>query len=80
MIPSQPSWEIIDSSKLDDYLRCPRLYFYSHILGWRMDAPAHDLYFGECWHMAREYQLIHGYDKIEEAYDVFLTHYRKEYD
>ena len=80
MIPSQPSWEIIDSSKLDDYLRCPRLYFYAHILGWRMDAPAHDLYFGECWHMAREYQLIHGYDKIEEAYDVFLTHYRKEYD
>jgi len=80
MISEHPSWKIIDSSKLDDFLRCPRYFFYSHILGWRLDMPAHDLYFGECWHMAREHQLIHGYDEIEGAYQKFITHYRLKFD
>jgi len=79
MITLHPSHEIIDSSKIDDYLSCNRRFFFCHVLGWRLDVPAHDLYFGESWHMAREYQLIHGYDKIEEAYQVFLTHYRKKF-
>uniref|UniRef100_A0A6H1ZSX1 PD-(D/E)XK nuclease superfamily protein n=1 Tax=viral metagenome TaxID=1070528 RepID=A0A6H1ZSX1_9ZZZZ len=79
MIPEHPSWQIIDSSKLDDYLTCPRCFFFCHVLGWRLDVPAHDLYFGECWHMAREYQLIHGYSDIEGAYNTFLNQYRKKF-
>jgi len=74
-----PSWEIIDSTKIDDFLRCPRRYFYRYILGWRLDVPTHDAYFGECWHRAREHQLIHGYDDIEGAFEAFLRHYRKEF-
>ena len=80
MIPKHPSWEIIDSSKLDDYLQCNRRYFYRHILGWQLDIPQHDLHFGTCWHCAREYQLIHGYDDLEGAYQAFIEPYRKEYD
>lgn len=76
MIPYHPSWEIVDSSKMDDFLRCNRYFFYRHILGWRLSIPAHDLHFGECWHRAREHQLINGYDDIEGAYDKFITHYR----
>jgi len=79
MITEHPSWTIIDSSKIDDYLRCPRRFFFSHVLGWRLDVPIHDLYFGECWHMAREYQLIHGYEEVEAAHNVFLKHYRKKF-
>lgn len=79
MIPNHPSWEIVDSSKMDDYETCHRRFFYAHVLGWRLDIPNHDLYFGECWHIAREYQLIHGYEQIEGAFNAFLTHYRKQF-
>lgn len=79
MIQLHPSVEVRDSSKLDDYLCCPRRYFYAHILGWRLDAPAHDLCFGESWHMAREYQLIHGYNDIKGALAIFMNHYRKQF-
>ena len=79
-ISEHPSWEIKDSSKLTDFLTCPRKYFYTYLLGWKLDQPAHDLYFGESWHKAREYQLLHGYDDIEGAYNAFIQHYRKEFD
>ena len=78
-ITEHSSWHIRDSSKLDTYLECPRKYFYEYILGWRLDVPAHDLHFGQCWHLAREHQLIHGYDDIQGAYDAFITEYRKEF-
>ena len=79
MLQSHPSWKIIDSSKLDEYLQCPRKYFYRYILGWVLDTPPHDLFFGECWHDAREHQLINGYDDIEGAYDVFVSKYREKF-
>ncbi len=79
-IQEQPTWAIRDSSKLDDYIRCPRYYFFSHILGWRMDIPAHDLHFGTCWHIAREHQLLHGYDDVQGAFNSFMNEYRKVFD
>jgi len=79
MIEEHLTWQILDSSKLDTYLDCPRKYFYEYILGWRRDAPAHDLYFGNAWHIAREYQLIHGYGDVKGAYAAFLDFYRKEF-
>jgi hypothetical protein len=75
----KPTWQIVDSSKLDCFQRCRRKFFYEYILGWRQDLPAHDLYFGECWHKAREYQLLNGYDKYLEAFNLFETEYRKEF-
>lgn len=74
-----PSWMIRDSSKLDTYVACPRKYFYEYILGWRLDMPAHDLWFGNCWHIAREYQLLNGYDDVAGAYNAFIVEYRKEF-
>lgn len=79
LIPEHPSWEIKDSSKLDTFQDCERKYLFEHLLGWRSDRPAHDLYFGESWHRAREYQLIHGYDDIQGAYKAFIDYYRKEF-
>lgn len=74
-----PTWNIRDSSKLDTYLDCPRQFFYRYILGWTIDKPAHDLYFGNAWHIAREHMLLHGYDDIQGAYSAFIDFYRKEF-
>ncbi len=74
-----PTSEIKDSSKLSTYSECPRKYFYEYILGWRIDKPAHDLYFGQAWHIAREHQLIHGYKDISGAYKAFIDFYRLEF-
>lgn len=78
-VKEHPSWNIKDSSKLDDYLRCPRFYFYHYILGWDLDLPAHDLVFGDAFHHAREHQLLYGYDDIQGAYEAFERVYRKEF-
>jgi len=80
MLEYHPSWDIKDSSKLDDYLRCHRYYFYRYILGWTLDMPAHDLHFGESYHKAREHQLRHGYEDVSGAMEAFLTCYRKYFD
>lgn len=79
-LTTKPEWSIIDSSKLDTYIACPRKFFYEHILGWRRDLPAHDLYFGQAWHIAREHQLLYGYDKVDEAFSKFFDYYRLQFD
>jgi hypothetical protein len=79
ILTPNPAWEIKDSSKLDDWCACRRQYFYRHILGWRPAVPAHDLYFGECWHLAREYGLLNGYDDVQGAFNAFNDHYRLEF-
>ena len=78
-VTEQPTWAIKDSSKIDDYIRCPRYYFYHYILGWSLDQEEHDLIFGDCFHKAREHQLIHGYDAFTEAYQVFESAYRPHF-
>jgi len=77
-IPHNPAHAIRDSSKLDDYFDCHRKFFFAHILGWRTEAHRHDLFFGECWHIAREHMLIHGYDDMLGAYNAFLNRYREK--
>lgn len=79
-IKPNPTWDIRDSSKLDTWIACHRKYFYEHILGWRMDEPAHDLHFGTCWHNSREHQLIHGYEDISGAYLKFIEPYREVFE
>ena len=77
MIQSHKSWEIKDASKLDAFQRCPRYYFFKYILGWDLETPSHDLYFGEAWHRAREVQMLQGYDAVGEAYEAFEIYYRQ---
>lgn len=78
-IPYHPTWEIKDSSKIQDFLRCERMYFYEFMLGWKSTIPNNHLVYGEAWHRAMEHLLLEGYsDKaVQEAYnEKFLPYYR----
>lgn len=80
MTDLHPSTKIIDSSKLSDYLDCPRMYWFRHILGWESDRVNNHLLFGSAWHEAMETLLLEGYseESVMNAFDKFLTLYRAE--
>ena len=79
MLAVQPSWKIIDSTKIKAFQECPRSYFYEYILGWRSVEPSIHLEFGKAWHYAMEHLILHGYSQqtVEEAFFLFHTHYRR---
>jgi len=81
-----PSLQIIDSSKLQDYVTCPRMFFYRHVLGWRPEGVQFDLIFGEAMHAALETLYRYGFGNAfgpqhtqtvrDLAYARFLEVYR----
>ncbi|MFA5378321.1 MAG: PD-(D/E)XK nuclease family protein [Dehalococcoidia bacterium] len=84
LIQPHSSWNITDATKIQNYMDCPRSYFYEYILGWRPEAPNLHLEFGKAWHLAMEHLILcHGRDgcytplAVHEAYELFLTHYRQ---
>lgn len=78
-IPWHDSWAIVDCSKLsDNFMTCPRMYFYKDVLGWKSTAPNNHLIFGDAWHQAQEHLLLNGYDKTDEATLIFMSAYREE--
>ncbi len=77
-----PSTQIIDSSKLQTYMDCPRKYFYEHVLGWRSEEPSHNLHFGSCLHSAMDALYSFGFNEtaLELAKATFLDEYRTIFD
>jgi len=71
-----------DSSKLCDYMKCPRYYFYRHVLGWDSLTLNNHLIFGTAWHLAMEHLLLHGYgnNSVIAAFDLFYKEYRKSFN
>jgi len=82
MIEKHPSWDILDSSKIQEYMECERKYFFKYLLGWVPEAPNNHLCYGEGYHRSREHILINGYtpDTIVEAHKIFLNYYRQYFD
>lgn len=79
MFELHKSLNIIDSSKLKDYIKCPRYFLYRHVLGWCSEFPNNHLIFGSAWHLAMEHLLLKGYDEVSEAFDKFLEYYRQHF-
>jgi hypothetical protein len=79
-----PQWDVIDSSKLTEFMSCPRKYFYRYILGWAPDIQNIHLGFGTAWHEAIEYLIQveeeRTDDHIQEAFRIFLETYRLSFD
>jgi len=80
-IPHHPTWDVIDPSKTNDFMECPRKYFFSRMLGWTPESPSNHLVFGAAWHKAQEHLLLHGYEakSINDAQELLREHYRKEF-
>lgn len=76
-----PSTQIKDSSKIQDFLDCPRKYFYRHVLGWQKDEPDHALHFGTCVHSAFDALYSYGFNPtaLELAKVTFLDQYREQF-
>jgi len=76
----------LDSSKMSDYMRCPRYCFYRHELGWTSSRTNKDLVFGESWHRAMERVSIDLAEKtksekeiVQDAMIAFCDYYRQSY-
>lgn len=81
MIEPHETWNIIDSTKLETFKECPRMFFYKYVLGWEPEFTSHDLVFGQAWHIAMEYLLLHGYgmEQVINAHELFATHYERHF-
>ncbi len=81
ILPIQPSWSVLDSSKLTTYMSCPRKYFFRYVLGWTSEFPNNHLVFGSAWHIALEHLLINQYSKDSylEAVELFMNYYRESF-
>ena len=81
MIEKLEVMQVQDSSKIQDYLTCERLYFFKHVLGFTSEEPIHDLVFGSSFHKAKAVLLLnrHHPNVVEMAYNAFLKEYRETY-
>lgn len=71
----------LDSTKLETYQTCERLYFFEHVLGLRPDYINHNLAFGDCWHQGMEVLFQRGYSaqSVLAAYNTFEAAYNTYY-
>ncbi|MHA2066910.1 MAG: PD-(D/E)XK nuclease family protein, partial [Candidatus Thorarchaeota archaeon] len=81
-IPIHPTWDVWDSTKIVDAMRCMRRLFFSRVLGWQTEHDAQDLVFGQAWHLGMDYLYKNGLhaDNIPEAMRIFTNHYREKFD
>lgn len=81
MIEQHETWRIIDSTKLQDFISCPRKYFYRYILGWVGEEDNVHLVMGSAIHKAHEIMLQNGYspDVVELAILEMTRMYRQAF-
>jgi PD-(D/E)XK nuclease superfamily len=82
VIQPHSTWNVNDPSKLTEFMRCARKYFYRYILGWSSDYPNNHLVFGSAWHLGAEHLLREGYtaESLYEASRLFLESYRNHFN
>ncbi len=82
-----PTWSVLDNTKVTEFMRCPRRFFFRYVLGWQSDETRNDLYFGECVHKAMASLLLSmpyanadaRAEAVRDAYLIFEQAYRERY-
>lgn len=79
-VASHPTFDIHDASKVQEFMDCPRKYFYRYVLGLTLETTNHHLVFGQAFHKAMEILLRKGYNKeaLQEAFTAFMKLYRSQ--
>ena len=80
-VPYHGSMDVLDSTKLQCYQSCPRMFFYEYILGWRSSRANNHLHFGKAVHLAMEHIIREGYrvEAVMAALEIFNEEYRQEF-
>jgi hypothetical protein len=80
-VPKHNSWFVLDSTKVQAFMDCPRGFFFNYIMGWRKKESSIHLIFGSAWHDAMEHLLNNGYSgkSVAEAFDKFCDTYGEYY-
>lgn len=75
-IPIHPSHAWVDNSKIREYKRCPRRYWFKYIMGWTGELANKDAEFGSAWHKAMEVLWTKGtmIDNLEPAFAAFTKY------
>lgn len=79
-IPQDETWWILDSTKIQEFMECPRAYMFMRLFGWQPISPNLHLVYGSAHHDGMEYLLVNGIQEksLRGAIDVFLeTYYEK---
>ena len=72
-----PSWQILDSTKIQTYMECPRKFFYNYIMAIRRRGSDLHLEFGRALHKSLEYfneQRKNNPNFIIEDADIAIAH------
>ncbi len=81
ILKPREDWTHLDSSKIADYCRCPRYFFFRHIIGVAPRYKSVDLVFGEAWHRAQAHIFEKGFSKetLSEAMTLFNQYFRQHF-
>ena len=69
-IPSHPTWDIVDVSKMKTYVGCRRKFFYRYVLGWAPVETSYHLVYGEAVHRAMAVIMKNWHRLIEDPENV----------
>ena len=69
--------DFLDNSKIEQYLRCPRAYWYRYVLGWKSERTSVDLVWGEAWHRVLAAHYIGG--QVDECVQAGVNYYREHF-
>lgn len=81
LIEKHESWDTYDSSKIVQWLKCRRKFFWSYRMGWKRTNESIDLVHGDCIHRGME-QLFQAYNdtgSYSNGYSRAMQEYTKQY-